>query len=110
MNAMTCKDFTAAMTFDAEDKIIVGRVQDIDDIITFDAVSVSDFETTFYSAIDAYIKACERLGQTAEKPASGRLMLRVNPAVHAAAVKASACSGQSLNKWAEKVLGLAALR
>ncbi len=36
-------------------------------------------------------------------------MLRVNPAVHAAAVKASARSGQSLNKWAEKVLGLAAL-
>ena len=35
-------------------------------------------------------------------------MLRVNPAVHAAAVKASARSGQSLNKWAEKVLGLAA--
>jgi predicted HicB family RNase H-like nuclease len=36
------------------------------------------------------------------------MMLRVNPVVHAAAVKASARSGQSLNKWAEKVLGAAA--
>ena len=36
------------------------------------------------------------------------IMLRVNPAVHAAAVKASARSGQSLNKWAEKVLDRAA--
>ena len=87
MNTMTYKGYTAAMAFDAEDKIIVGRVEDIDDIITFDAVSVGEFEATFRSAIDAYIKACERLGQTAEKPASGRLMLRVNPAVHAAAVK-----------------------
>lgn len=108
MNTMIYKGYTAAMAFDAEDKIIVGRVQDIDDIITFDAVSVAEFEATFRSAIDAYIKACERLGQTTEKPASGRLMLRVNPAVHAAAVKASARSGQSLNKWAEKVLELAA--
>jgi predicted HicB family RNase H-like nuclease len=44
------------------------------------------------------------LDQSAEKPASGRLMLRVAPAVHAAALKASECSGQSLNKGVEKVL------
>ena len=50
------------MAFDAEDKVIVGRVEDIDDIITFDAVSIGEFEATFRSAIDAYIKACERLG------------------------------------------------
>jgi predicted HicB family RNase H-like nuclease len=35
-------------------------------------------------------------------------MLRVEPAVHAAAAKAAAITGQSLNKWAEKVLRQAA--
>ena len=35
MNKMTYKGYTAQMEFDAEDKIIVGRV--IDDIITFHA-------------------------------------------------------------------------
>lgn len=60
------------------------------------------------TAVDSYIAACEQLGQAAEKPASGRLMLRVDPAVHAAAVKASARNGQSLNKWAEMALKQAA--
>lgn len=109
MNNMTYRGYTAHMDFDTEDRIIVGRVVDIDDIITFHGTSVAEFESAFKTAVDGYIHACEQLGQTADKPASGRLMLRVNPAVHAAAVKASARSGQSLNKWAEKVLGQAAL-
>ena len=108
MNNMTYRGYTAHMDFDTEDKIIVGRVVDIDDIITFHGTSVAEFESAFKTAVDGYIHACEQLGQTADKPASGRLMLRVNPAVHAAAVKASARSGQSLNKWAEKVLSQAA--
>ena len=105
---MTYRGYAAHMDFDTEDKIIVGRVVDIDDIITFHGTSVAEFESAFKTAVDGYIHACEQLGQTADKPASGRLMLRVNPAVHAAAVKASARSGQSLNKWAEKVLSQAA--
>jgi predicted HicB family RNase H-like nuclease len=108
MNSMTYLGYTARMDFDVDDKIIVGRVVDIDDIITFHGASVPEFEAAFKTAVDGYIHACEQLGQAAEKPASGRLMLRVSPVVHAAAVKASARSGQSLNKWAEKVLGRAA--
>ena len=108
MNHMNYRGYTARMDFDAEDKIILGRVIDIDDIITFHGASVAEFEAAFNTAVDGYIYACEQLGQTADKPASGRMMLRVNPVVHAAAVKASARSGQSLNKWAEKVLGEAA--
>jgi len=35
INAMTCKGYTTSMVFDVEDKIIVGRVLDIDDIMAF---------------------------------------------------------------------------
>ncbi len=37
-------------------------------------------------------------------------MLRIAPQIHAAALKAAASSGKSLNKWAEAALGLAADR
>ena len=108
MNKMAYKGYTAQMEFDTEDKIIVGRVIDIDDIITFHGTSVLEFEAAMHTAVDGYLLACEQLGQAAEKPASSRLMLRVDPAIHAAALKASARSGQSLNKWAEKALSQAA--
>lgn len=108
MNTMNYKGYKARMDFDTEDKIIVGRVLDIDDVITFHGLSVAEFEKAFHTAVDAYIAACSQLGQAPESPASGRMMLRVDPAVHAAAVKESARRGQSLNKWAELVLRQAA--
>ena len=108
MNTMKYKGYAARMDFDAEDKILVGKVLDIEDTIVFHGESVQEFETAFHAAVDDYIAACEKLGQKPEKPASGRLMLRVNPRVHAAAIRKAAHEGQSLNKWAERVLEQAA--
>lgn len=107
-NAMTYNGYTASMTFDAQDKVIVGRVLDIDDVIVFHGESVAEFESRFHAAVDAYIAASNELGSPPEKPASGNVMLRIAPEVHAAALKAAARSGTSLNKWAEGALGAAA--
>ena len=106
-NSMTYRGYTASMTFDADDKVIIGRVLDIDDIITFHGELIADFERSFQIVVDDYIAACESIGQKPEKPASGKLMLRVAPDVHAAALKAAALSGVSLNKWAERALSAA---
>ena len=109
-NSMTYKGYATSMVFDAEDKIIVGRVLEIDDIISFHGESVAEFEANFHVAVDGYIAASHELGGVPERPASGKLMLRIAPEVHAAALKAAARSGTSLNKWAEKVLGTAVRR
>lgn len=108
INAMTYKGYTASMVFDVEDKIIVGRVLDIDDIISFHGESVSEFESTFQATIEDYLAASKVLGSAPERPASGKVMLRIAPEVHAAALKAAARNGTSLNKWAESALGKAA--
>lgn len=107
-NTLTFRGYTASLEFDPEDNILVGRVLDIDDIIIFHGESVGAFTTAFHESINDYVAACDKLGQLPEKPASGRLMLRVDPVVHAAALKAAAQDGQSLNRWAERVLRQAA--
>lgn len=104
MNTMTYKGYQASMTFDPDDKIIVGRVLDIDDIIGFHAEAVADFEQAFHESVDSYIEACVKLGEEPDKPASGKLMLRIDPAIHTAAIKAAKRQGRSLNKWAAQVL------
>lgn len=111
MNTLSYKGYTARMEFDMEAKILVGQVVNlvgqvvnIDDIIVFHGESVTEFETAFHEAIDGYIAACEKRGQAPEKPASGRMMLRIDPSVHAAALKSAARTGKSLNKRVEQVL------
>lgn len=107
-NTMTYRGYTASVEFDPDDNTLVGRVLDIDDIISFHGESVAAFTGAFHEAVDDYISACEKMDQMPEKPASGRLMLRIDSAVHSAALKAAAHTGQSLNKWAERVLRQAA--
>ncbi len=107
-NFMTYKGYTTNMVFDADDKIIVGRVLDIDDIISFHGESIVEFESSFHAAIEGYLAASKELGSAAERPASGKVMLRIAPEVHAAALKAAARSGTSLNKWAESAIAKAA--
>lgn len=107
-NSMIYKGYTTSMVFDTEDKIIVGRVLDIDDIISFHGASVSEFEVNFHAAIEDYLAAAKELDSAPERPASGKVMLRIAPQVHAAALKAASRSGTSLNKWAEAALGKAA--
>ena len=104
---MNYRGYTVSMVFDRDDKIIVGLVVDIDDIISFHGDSVGECQANFRAVIDDCIAACQQTGAAPEKPASGKLMLRVAPTVHAAALKAAARSGVSLNKWAEKALSTA---
>lgn len=103
-NTMTYRGYTASLEFDPDDNILIGRVLDIDDIVSFHGESVAAFKAAFHEAVDDYVAVCEKMGQPPEKPASGRLMLRVDPVVHAAALKAAAHAGQSLNRWAERAL------
>jgi len=66
-NFMSYKGYTASMVYDTEDKIIVGRVQDVDDIISFHGESVAEFESNFHAAIDDYLAVLMELGSAPDK-------------------------------------------
>lgn len=107
-NAMTYKGYFARIEFDAQGQILVGRLAGISDIVTFHGESVTELEAAFHEAVDDYVASCEKLGHPPNKPASGKLMLRVPPEVHSAALTAAEAAGTSLNQWAARVLGKAA--
>lgn len=108
MNKMSYQNYTARIEYDEEDGIFVGHIAGIRDIIGFHGTSVEELQVGFKEAVDDYLAACEKLGQSPNKPASGKLMLRVPPEVHGAALIAAKLKGQSLNQWASVVLGEAA--
>lgn len=109
MKTMTYKGYAARIEFDAADRIFVGHVAGIRDTVGFHGASVDELEQAFREAVDDYVRACEQLGQRPERPASGKLMLRVPPAVHAGALRSAELEGLSLNQWATRVLSAAAL-
>lgn len=108
MNTMTYKGYTARVEFDERDNVLVGRLLGIADVVGFHADNVADLRAAFEEAVDDYLGTCAQIGKQPEKAASGKLMLRVPPEVHAAAAIAAEASGKSLNQWAAEVLREAA--
>ena len=108
MSTMTYKGYAARVEFDNEDGLFVGRVAGLRDGVNFHGASVDDLRTAFREAVDGYIDVCVRIGKTPQRPFSGQLMVRVDPAVHARAALAAELAGMSLAKWAEEALDRAA--
>jgi len=98
------KGYAAHVEFDAEDRIFFGRIAGIGDSVTFHGETVQELVRAFEQAVDEYIAMSEKLGRAAQKPYSGKMMLRVPPELHARAAMLAEASGKSLNAWVAEIL------
>jgi predicted HicB family RNase H-like nuclease len=101
---MTYRGYTARIEYDERDNIFAGRILGIRTIISFHGETVAQLRAEFELAINDYLADCKERGVHPEKPASGRLLLRVPPELHGRALVAAQAAGKSLNQWATEVL------
>jgi predicted HicB family RNase H-like nuclease len=107
-NILTYRNCSAAVEFDAEDALFFGRIAGIRDGVSFHAETVPALVAAFHEAVDDYLETCAKLGKSPERPYSGKLMLRIDPALHARSARAAELAGISLNQWAERAIESAA--
>ena len=107
-SAMSYQGYSARIEYDDEDRILVGHIAGINDVIGFHADTVADLRAAFEKAVNDYVEACAKIGKKPQKPYSGQVMFRVDPEVHRRAAQAAELAGKSLNQWAEEVLNRAA--
>ena len=112
MSSMNYRGYTARIEFSEPDGVFWGKVLGLapSTSISFEGETVAQLTQDFHSAVDFYIADCATSGKEPLKPASGKLMLRVAPEVHTAALIAAQAHGLSLNQWAAGVLQAAARR
>lgn len=96
---MTYKGYTGVVEFDDAAGIFHGRVLHLRDVITFQGTSVEELRREFQASIDDYLEWCAERGEAPEKPASGKILLRMGPELHQEVSTAAARSGASLNDW-----------
>jgi len=104
MNIMKYKGYIAHIEYDEEDRIFVGHLAGIKDIVGFHGSTVDELENSFHESVDNYISISKETGRLPQKPYSGKLMLRVSPDIHAAVATAAKVHGKSINQWASEVL------
>lgn len=101
---MKYKGYTGIVEFDEEARIFHGEVIGLRDVITFQGQSVDELEKAMAESVDFYLAWCTERNKEAEKPFSGKLMIRTTPELHSRAAVAAARIGLSLNKYIEKAI------
>ncbi len=104
MKPMRHKGYPARIEYSDEDGCFIGRVAGIRDIITFHGNSVSEVREAFEEAVEFYLDSCDKRGEVPNKPYSGKLLLRIDPEVHAAVAEAAELGGVSINQWVREKL------
>ncbi len=104
MNEMTYRNYSAKIEYDPEDKIFVGHIMGIRDIVGFHGNTMEELESAFHDAVDHYLEVCKKIGQPPQHPYSGKLTLWIPPEIHMAIATAAKTNKKSIDQWATDVL------
>ena len=78
MNSLAYKDYIGSVCFSSEDEVFYGKIEHINDLITFESDNAHDLKKTFEEAVDDYISFCEEKGIQPEKPFKGSFNVRIS--------------------------------
>jgi predicted HicB family RNase H-like nuclease len=91
-------------------QLLHGEVIGIRDVVTFQADSVAKIEKEFRASVDDYLAFCKKRGESPEKPASGKFLVRVPPELHRRLSIIAELERTSLNSLVEHALSVEADR
>jgi len=98
------KDYIGSVEYSHEDRCFFGKIEMIDDLVTFEATTVDELETNFKNCVDEYIQTCKQLNREPQKAYKGVFNVRIDPQLHKKIYKEALKAGISLNAFISKVL------
>jgi len=98
------KGFIGSVHFGANDRIFFGKIEGVNDLITFEGTTVDELESAFKFMVDEHIKDCETDGIPIEKSYKGSFNVRLNPELHKQAVQLAITKGITLNQLVRRAI------
>jgi predicted HicB family RNase H-like nuclease len=98
------KGYLAELSLDLDDNLIVGRVINTADIISFHGKTLEEAKQSFHDVLDLYLETAQKEGIEPSKPYSGKFNLRINPELHRKLTILAKKRDKSLNEVTEELL------
>lgn len=110
MGYLRYKGYTGSVEYSEPDNCFIGTVLGLRkaDII-YEGDSVESLKKDFQESVDYYLEDCREKGVDAEKPYSGRMILRMTPSLHGEAAEKASSMGISLNEFITRAVKTAVL-
>ncbi len=99
-DVLSYKGITGSVHFNAEDSVFHGKIEGVDDLVTFEGKSVDEIIKAFHGEVDDYIELCNEQGKEPLRSYKGSFNVRVSPRAVETAIK----KGLSLNQLVQKAI------
>jgi predicted HicB family RNase H-like nuclease len=103
-NTIEYNGYIGTIEYSQEDKCFFGKLDMINDLVTFEANNANDLEKNFKNAVDEYIETCKQLGREPQKAFKGVFNVRTGSELHMAAVRNALKMGISLNSYIKSLI------
>jgi predicted HicB family RNase H-like nuclease len=98
-NIIRYKGFIGSVNYAAEDRVFYGKIEGINDLVSFEGSTVDELEKGFKYMVDKHIEDCKKNKIPVEKSYKGNLNIRLSPELHKKAAYNAAIRGVSLNQY-----------
>ena len=96
--------FIGSVHFSSDDDCFFGRIEGIDDLITFESRDVDGLKSAFIDAVEDYKSLCVQTNKPLHKSYKGSFNVRIGSDLHKKAVRKSLLLGISLNQLVQKAI------
>lgn len=98
------KDYIGSVHYNTEDEVFYGKLEGVNDLISYEGSSVSELKSAFEEAVDDYLELCKLNGKEPEKVYKGSFNIRIKPELHKLAAQRALIEGKSLNQYIEEAI------
>lgn len=98
------KEFIGSVHYSAEDEVFYGKVEGINDLVSFEGNTVNKLKTAFKEAVDDYADLCDEVDKDIFKSFKGSFNVRVNPELHSKLFELALLEGKTLNQFVKEAI------
>ncbi len=103
-NMLEYRGYGGSVEFSREDRCLHGRIEFIEDLVTFEGVTCDEIEEAFRAAVDDYLETCKAVGKDPDKAFKGTFNVRIGPDLHKRAAVAARKTDQTLNDFVREAV------
>ena len=103
-DVLTYKGFIGSVHFSSDDNVFFGKIEGINDLITFEGETVKELKDAFHYMVDRHIEDCEKENVSVEKSYSGSFNIRLTPDLHRRAAITAKTQGRTLNAFVKEAI------
>ena len=103
-NVLEHKSYTGLVEFINTDETFFGKLEGVNDLITFEGTTVNELKKSFITAVKDYKSLCKETGKETMKSFKGSFNVRVPPDMHMQVFTRAKMEGKNLNEFVQQAI------